>query len=300
MPCFNPISAYRTRAGDVVFTELKRHGDIVQNLKIACGQCHGCRLERSRQWAVRCVHEAQLHRRNCFITLTYDEEHIPHRSNLNHEDFQKFMKRLRKHNGPNKVRFYMGAEYGTLNNRPHFHACLFGTDFNDKKIHTRNHENKPIYTSETLQKLWPYGYSSIAELNFHTAAYIARYCMQKVTGQAAEEHYKRTDPNTGEIYHLTPEYNKMSLKPGIGAAWLDKYENDVYNYDHVIINGMEASPPKYYDKLLKRKNADRLAEIKEQREVTDPKQWLDNTPERLKVKEVVSKARTKSLLRGKI
>lgn len=298
MTCYNPITAYKTESGCVVFSELKRHGNITTQLRLPCGQCIGCRLERSRQWAMRCVHEAQMHDNNSFITLTYDDNNLPYRNNLNHADFQKFMKRLRKHTGPTRVRFYMGAEYGSLNERPHFHACLFGWDWADKTYFKRSPSGEKIYTSATLQQLWPYGYSSTANVTFQSAAYIARYCIQKVTGQAAELHYKRFDEN-GE-YQLTPEYNKMSLKPGIGATWLDKYKHDVYNHDHVIINGMECSPPKYYDKILKRNDRDRLDELKEQREESGQKHHQDQSPERLYAREQVTLARTKSLLRGKI
>ena len=122
--------------------------------------------------------------------------------------------------------------------------------------------------------------------------------MQKVTGKAAEEHYKRRDEE-GE-YQLTPEFNRMSLKPGIGAKWLDKYENDVYINDHVIVNGISCTPPKYYDKLLKRRNPERLEELKNERELDGLKYRHDNTEDRLRVKEIVAKAKTKALLRNKL
>lgn len=281
-----------------MFSELKRHGSITKTIELACGQCHGCRLERSRQWATRCIHESQMHAQNCFITLTYDDDHLPQRGQLNYSDFQKFMKRLRKKTHPIKVRFYLGAEYGEQNERPHFHACLFNHDWHDKEFLTKSPTGAKIYTSKTLQELWPNGYSSTAELTFQSAAYVARYCMQKVTGKAAEEHYKRQDEN-GE-YQLTPEFNKMSLKPGIGAGWLDKYEADVYSHDHVIVNGVACTPPKYYDKLLKRRNPERIEELKNERELNGLKHRSDNTEDRLRIKEIVAKAKTKALLRNKI
>ena len=131
MPCFHPLRAFKTSAGEVVFTEHARY-DIVTQLSLPCGQCSGCRLERSRQWAMRCVHEAAAYDCNAFITLTYDEENLPADGSLNYDHFQLFMKRLRKAIEPNKVRFYMCGEYGEENGRPHFHACLFGYDFPDK------------------------------------------------------------------------------------------------------------------------------------------------------------------------
>ena len=124
--------------------------------------------------------------------------------------------------------------------------------------------------------------------------------MKKVTGPEAEEHYKRIDKDTGETYQLTPEFNKMSLKPGIGATWLEKYKSDVYTYDHVVVNGTPCNPPKYYDKILKRENRDKLEQFKELREERAIRRAKDNTHQRLAEKEEFQKARTKSLLRGKL
>ena len=240
MPCFHPITAYKTRAGEIIFHEAARHGET-QHLNLPCGQCTGCRLERSRQWGVRCMHEAQMHKRNCVGTLTYNEENKPKRSNLNYSDFQNFMKRLRKKAGPTAdIRYYVGGEYGEQHGRPHFHACIFGWDFPDRLYFKITASGAKIYTSSTLQRLWPYGHSSVGDISFESAAYIARYCMAKVTGDAAKEHYKRIDEE-GE-YQLTPEFNRMSLKPAIGLRWLEKYHGDVYNHDHVITNGVETKP----------------------------------------------------------
>lgn len=192
----------------------------------------------------------------------------------------------------------MGAEYGTENKRPHFHACIFGWDFPDRLYFKRSPSGEKLYTSRTLEQLWPYGFSTIGEVTFQSAAYIARYCVAKVTGDAAKIHYRREDEK-GE-YHLTPEYNRMSLKPAIGKTWLEKYKNDVYNHDHVVVNGVPSTPPKYYDKLLKRWDSDKLEELKEEREANALIYQKDNTPARVAAKEQFQKARIKSLLRNKV
>jgi hypothetical protein len=296
MPCYHPLKAYKTTAGEVVFTELKRHGDIIKTLELPCGQCIGCRLERSRKWAMRCVHEASMYKRNCFVTLTYDDEHLPHRGQLTHKDFELFMKRLRKHAGKTLIKFYMGGEYGTLNDRPHYHAAIFNWDWDDKTYFKTTGSKEKIYTSEKLQKLWPWGHSSTGDLTFESAAYIARYCLQKVTGERAEEHYKRYD-YLGE-YQLNPEYNQMSN--GIGADWLKFHEKDVYTNDYVIIRGEKCNVPAYYDKLLKRKNPELMQEFKDAREWKGEQNWENNTPERLRVREIVKIAQTNQLKRGEI
>ncbi len=132
MPCYHPLSAFQCADGSIVFHE-RRWYNTVKTLSLPCGQCIGCRLERSRQWAMRCMHEAQLHENNCFITLTYDNTHLPSDGSLHYKDFQLFIKRLRKKFGNTRIRYYMAGEYGENFGRPHFHACIFGHDFHDKK-----------------------------------------------------------------------------------------------------------------------------------------------------------------------
>jgi hypothetical protein len=133
MPCYFPITAWRSKDGKneagkwpVVFKPTA--GYLDKELKLPCGRCIGCRLERSRQWAVRCVHEASLHEKNCFITLTYSPENLPKDGSLDVSHFQKFMKRFRKRFGPG-IRFFHCGEYGESLSRPHYHACIFGFDF---------------------------------------------------------------------------------------------------------------------------------------------------------------------------
>jgi len=164
MPCFYPIPAWRaqtvhpsTRKRGIVFNPRDGFADMA--LKVPCGQCIGCRLERSRQWAIRCLHESGLHERNCFITLTYDDEHLPEGGTLVKQDWQLFIDRLRKR-FRTKVRYFHCGEYGEQTRRPHYHAILFGHDFDDKTLWKRNHGN-PLYRSKSLERLWPHGYSSI-------------------------------------------------------------------------------------------------------------------------------------------
>lgn len=297
MPCYHPLLAYKTANGEVVFQERSRF-DVVQTLTLPCGQCIGCRLERSRQWAVRCLHEASLHEQNCFITLTYDDSHLPPGGSLTYKHFQDFMKRLRKHFAPAKVRFYMGGEYGEQTVRPHYHAIVFGIDMPDRVYHKKTPSGEKIYTSATLEQLWPYGYSSVGDVTFESAAYVARYIMKKITGFNSKKHYEVIDQDTGEILYRRPEFNKMSLKPGIGANWLKKFRTDVYPWDHVVIRGKECKPPKYYDTLYSRTNPDEWEQLQHSRTIDALANYQDNTPERLAVKQQVAQARLSQLKRG--
>ena len=301
MACFHPISAFQTESGEIVFVE---RGRIKRPLFLPCGQCIGCRLERSRQWAVRCMHEAQLHEYNIFVTLTYDDAHLPTNGSLNYRDFQLFMKRLRKDFAGRNVRFYMCGEYGEDFQRPHFHACLFNCFFTDRKVHAKLSSGSTLYTSSRLSDLWPFGFSSIGDVSFESAAYVARYCMKKVTGPAAKAHYERVDFATGEIVDVVPEFNRMSLKPGIGADWFAKYRKDVYtsladgDKDFVVMNGVKMKPPRYYDNLLKAASDFSSDYIEFLRYKKAAKLSSDNTPERLAVREKCAAAALKSKVRS--
>lgn len=237
------------------------------------------------------MHEAKLYDENCFITLTYDEANLPEDVGLRYTDFQKFMKRLRRRFFSRTIRFYMCGEYGEGFGRPHYHACLFNLDFPDKLYFKRAGETT-LYTSKVLSELWPLGFSLIGAVTFESAAYVARYCMKKVTGKAAEEHYKVVNKETGEIYTRAPEFGHMSLKPGIGGPWIERFMSDVYPKGEVIVNGKQAKPPRYYDKLFERKDSDdsyaRMLYMREKRAVAKA---ADNTEDRLAVKEQVAAAR---------
>lgn len=297
MPCYHPISAYQCTDGSIVFYESKRH-DISRSLQLPCGQCVGCRLERSRQWAIRCMHEAQMHTQNCFITPTYDDAHLPSDRSLHYRDFQLFIKRLRKRYPGRRIRYYMAGEYGENFGRPHWHACIFGLDFDDKKLWKRTAANSVLYRSQDLELLWPFGYSSIGDVTFESAAYVARYIMKKVTGKNAAEHYQEIDPDTGEITNRTPEFTKMSLKPGIGYEWYKQYTSDVYPHDYVVVRGKKVKPPKYYDKKYKIDNPYEFDELLYIREKSAKLNYADNTLERLAVKEQVAKAKLQKLKRN--
>jgi len=293
MACFKPLKAMRSSQGVQILP-----GDAaVWNLSLPCGQCVGCRLARSREWATRIMFESSLWRYNSFITLTYDDAHLPEDGGLHHRDFQLFLKRFRKNHPDLTIRYYMAGEYGENYGRPHFHACIFNYGFNDRSYLKTMPSGSKLYTSRELERLWPYGFSSVGDLTFESAAYVARYVMKKVTGRKAESHYETMNPSTGEIFKRRPDYNKMSLRPGIGAGWFDKFRSDVYPHDYVVVNSAKPKPPRYFDKLLKRVDSAAYEYIKEQRELDNREFNPDNLPTRLAVREIVTEARLSSLTR---
>ncbi len=285
MPCFSPLKGFRAVGGGIVFARSKSMG---LPMTVPCGRCIGCRLERSRQWAVRCMHEASLYDDNCFITLTYANEFLPPGGSLRKRDFQLFMKRLRRRFDDGKIRFYHCGEYGDVSFRPHYHALLFGFDFADKLVWT-DRSGHAVFRSACLEELWPYGHSEIGSVTFESAAYVARYITKKVTGDGAFEHYRVVVEDTGEIVDRTPEYSTMSLRPGIGHEWYVKFKGDVYPSDEVVVRGTACKPPKYYDSLLYKEDSD-VADLVKRRRLFK-RSLADETPDRLAVREVCVRSR---------
>lgn len=295
MTCFYPLDARQLDSGQVVVYGEKDEKAYAERpgraLTLSCGQCYGCRLVRSRDWAIRCMNEAQMHDESCFVTLTYADDKIPPFGDLVYRHFQLFMKSLRFKYRPRPVRFFMCGEYGEKFDRPHFHALLFGVAFGDRTLWKQTSIGHELYRSETLESLWPHGFSSVANLSFETAAYVARYCMKKVTGDNAHDHYTRIDTITGEMREVSPEFAHMSLKPGIGATWFEKFKGDIYPHDFVVVDGQQIKPPRAYDKYLMTLPSyeyDWLQFSRYQRSIAVAE---DNTVERLRVREIVTRAR---------
>lgn len=295
MACYRPLQGFRTPGG-VVFSELSRH-DILGRIEIPCGQCIGCRMRRASDWELRVMHESTLHRENCFVTLTYGRDCLPPNASLDHRDFQLFMKRVRKHFRGN-VRFYMCGEYGPLNQRPHYHACLFGVDFRADRIPAgRSASGAEFFDSPLLSRLWGHGRVSVQDLTKETASYCARYIMKKVLGHDSEKAYESVTED-GEVIARRPEYAAMSLRPGIGAGWFQRYRRDVFPNDFVIAGGVERRPPRYYDKLLKRSAPELVDEIEFARVKRGIAAFADNTDERRRVREIVHEAKVRNLKRN--
>lgn len=312
MPCLFPIPGFKSRTlnksgkRSVVFNVSEGYKD--QPIDVPCGQCRWCRLERSRQWAVRCMHETQMHENNCFITLTYAPENLPENGTLVKKHYQDFMKRLReKFASPDRndfglqfdnIRYYMCGEYGDENDRPHYHAILFNFCFPDL-YPWKMYRGNQYYRSPSLEALWPYGHSAVGEANFETAAYVARYILKKRLGPSASDHYSRLHPTSpGEIIELLPEYTDMSRRGGIGKAWLEKYSSDVYPHDMVIVREKKCRPPKYYDRLFEKEDSQMMRKIKNKRVEVAKNLKKEEAPWRALVKEKCLELKTEKLVRS--
>lgn len=290
MPCYGPLTAYYSKEVNptgkrsLIFDRKASHSGVA--IRVPCGQCIGCRLERSRQWAMRCMHEKRLHERSSFLTLTYGDEFLPPDGGLSVRDLQLFMKRLRKRKGEG-VRFYACGEYGETTARPHYHVLLLNVDFDDRLHYSTAKRGERLYVSRELDDLWPQGLSVIGDVSFDSCAYVARYIMKKITGKGADAHYTVVD-RFGVVHSLQPEFTVMSRRPGIGSGWFDNFGKHAYQFDSVVVNGREVRPPKFYDSRYELCDADHLALIKRKRRSKIVR--ADNTSRRRRVREVVALA----------
>uniref|UniRef100_A0AAU8B1L6 Replication initiator protein n=1 Tax=Dulem virus 128 TaxID=3145605 RepID=A0AAU8B1L6_9VIRU len=297
MPCYFPLVGVDTGAINLEtgkkIIAIHPHGTQVDESQcldvfpIPCGHCIGCRLDRSRLWADRCMLELMYHERACFITLTYDDFHIPRRFygssadgtakpcfTLLKRDFQLFIKRLRKANPSLSIRYFACGEYGPSTFRPHYHAILFGIDFDDREELPRaSSSGMKLYTSEKLNKAWSFpprnergesyspnssvaGIATVQDVTWETCAYTARYVQKKLYGNEARFYEK---------HNLVPPFSLMSRRPGIGRRYLDDHP-EVFDYSHIHIatcdGGRSINIPKYYLKILETTDAEKADALK--------------------------------------
>lgn len=291
MACYKPLDAWQRRGGGITWRKAESNGN---RQTVRCGKCIGCRLDHSKEWAIRCMHEAQMHEHNQFVTLTYNPEHLPQFGTLRKDHFQDFMKRLRKRR-EEKLRYFHCGEYGETYDRPHYHALIFGLDLPDRVPFQKINGNL-YFRSPELEEVWGKGYVTVGAVTFESAAYVARYIMKKQSGEHAGKKYSvdGIDYSTGEIMK-TPEYATMSLKPGIGESWYERYgHSDCHAHDFVVQDGKRVRVPRYYDKLLERRDPERLQKIKDLRRQNRD---TDTSPERLEVRETVKRAQVGALIR---
>lgn len=279
MPCYHPLKAWPvgfTDAGKVkykvtAYNVIDVDAKIGDPIEVPCGKCIGCRLMYSRQWADRCMAESLYHEYNYFLTLTYDDDHVPISyygdpetgealcaQSLRARDLQLWLKRFRKENGEG-IRFYACGEYGGKTFRPHYHVLLFGHEFKDL-CPFRYERGNWYYTSPSLMKSWNLGHSLIGEFSWEAAAYTARYVMKKALGLSAAEYAQ---------FNIEPEFVRMSRKPGIGKQFYEDHKDELYTFGEVNVQtlkgGRTIRASSYFDRLYDLENHDHLMEIKTRR-----------------------------------
>lgn len=348
MACFHPLSAYQgpivNESGKMPLIFLKGDVDMNQSvpdghrlLKVPCGQCIGCRMDYSRQWAIRCVLEAQQWEHNWFVTLTYSDEFVPlnthcvcdpdtgevmdekYTMTLVPDDLKNYIKRLRKYFKQqydfDGIRFYACGEYGPKNMRPHFHLILFNCPLpeGDLKLHHTSN-GYCYYESKILQKAWqkrmdidgqsvrvPMGFVQVCDFSYESASYVARYMLKK---------HKGFDADFYEKAGIAPEFTRCSRRPGIAYKYFEEHKDQIYDFDQINLPGakgkvIKAHPPAYFDRLFDVDNPEELSIIKDKRKdraVRSMQEQLAKTDlseqEYLAVKEANFRERIKKLKRS--
>lgn len=237
MPCTDPRTVGFLADGKTISWSPKNYSKEFASFQLPCGQCLECRLSYAREWAVRCIHEAQMHEKNSFITLTYSDEKLTS-PKLMYSDFQKFMKKLRKlQNDP--IGVFVTGEYGDKTKRPHWHAILFNYFPSDAKLLRKTDRGDTVHSSETLTKIWGNGICEIGSVTIDSAGYCARYAAKKLI-------------HGPDGQHEFEPISKKSSKHAIGKKWLEKYWPDVFLHGHLILpDGAKAPIPRYYEKWFK-------------------------------------------------
>lgn len=302
MGCYSPLRVWRgdllpSGKRSIVFKRPSSSAAAFP-FELPCGKCIGCRLEYSRQWALRCMDEASLYEKNCFVTLTYAPDKLPIGGSLEKREFQLFMKRLRKRYGDG-IRFYAAGEYGETNGRPHYHVCLFNFRPDDLIHYSTNGRGDKLYISPSMDEVWAKGIVVIGDVTFESAAYVARYVMKKYKGNKSDDHY--VNHETGEIlpseFVLMSRGSKKLGTGGIGKGWFNKFRSDCFPSDFRIHDGVKMLPPKFYEKIYSVENPEEYDKIKSLRKKRSLLVKDVNDSFRLAVKEEVHRRRISSLKR---
>ncbi|QXP08278.1 MAG: replication initiator protein [Arizlama microvirus] len=277
MRCTSPQTVGFLQDGKTLTWSPKHYSKEYAVFQIPCRKCLACRIEYSRETAVRCVHEAQMYENNIFLTLTYSDQNLVSKK-LQYKDIQKFIKDLRHHIFQQKlnqmfpklvqseqrklwksltkqtrdniyetIRISVMAvgEYGESTKRPHWHLLIFNYRPMDATYHRNNEVGDKIYKSETIDKIWGKNDpqqkpNEIGEVNFKSAGYVARYSAKKlVHGKDGEHEYE--------------PISRRSSKNAIGKKWIEKYYKDVFALGSIVLpGGQMCGVPKYYERWLKK------------------------------------------------
>lgn len=233
-------------------------GDITAHYLIPCGHCLGCRQQQANEWTNRLLMESKYHDSMYFVTLTYDNDHLPANYEVDEEtgelkggftlskrDCQLFMKRLRKAFPADRIRYYLAGEYGPTTGRPHYHAILFGLHVNDLEPSGMSETGNPYYISKQFGEIWSKGFTSIEPANDFTIRYVTGYITKKL-GEHPNEEFEKNG--------ITPPFALSSRRPGLGLRYLEDHLEKVESDDHITLATCNGSVsfdlPRYFRKKL--------------------------------------------------
>lgn len=205
------------------FKPLPINGEMVP-----CGKCAACLTNKRKEWTFRLNQELLVSSSSFFITLTYDDEHIPVTEDglptFSKRDIQLFIKRLRK-NTNRKISYYIVSEYGEKTYRPHYHGFIFNLNANQQEA------------TDLILKSWKNGHVKIGTTQSASIAYVTKYII-----------------NRNNIKGLSKPFALISKRPAIGSSYLELYgESHLIDKEKFFVrqNGFKQAIPRYYrDKLF--------------------------------------------------
>lgn len=247
MKCLHPVT--------IKFSKPIEHFKVKNNeteedtiIKVQCGKCASCLKKRTTEWTLRINQEIETSFESIpyFCTFTYDEPYTD--GNLHNEDFQKYIKRLRKKTGK-KIKYWASGEYGDIGGRPHFHAIIIGLNQDDK---------------EAIDECWGMGFTDVKGATPGRIKYVINYM-------------KKTIPE-----ELPKELNKPKplISKKIGFEWWEKNRDQII-FEGVIktARGTKHSIPRYY---LKKENEETLEFLNEKIMKNLEKENPELTPKEIK------------------
>lgn len=260
--CTRPMKGWAKTGGGFTFNV--NNGWKDRPLTIPCNKCIECKGVQRFGKAIRVVHTLEMEpgHRGCFITLTYDDEHLPKSQLLELEKLQLFMKKLR-HKTQNRLQYLAAGEYGGKTGRPHYHICLVGYEPDDViKRETREYEDP--HFDPVIEDTWRLGRTHVGTLTASSAMYTAKYVQKDAESSDVSVYGSPSRCRERE----TPEFACHSIRPGLGRTFFEKYWRDIYedDFDSVIFNGVRVKPPRYYDKLLSEQNPQLWKRIRKKRQ----------------------------------
>lgn len=229
------------------------------------------------------------------LNITYDNANLPEDYSVHKREMQLFIKSLRERIYPAQIRFFAVGEYGEQTLRPHYHALIFNFRPPDLIQYKITKSNNIVYKSSFIDSIWQKGETLIGSVTPQSANYVAQYSMKKQNGDNHQTaaYYNRQHPINGLWHQVEPEFMLCSRRPGIGSTWFDKFKSDCFPSDFLTgPDGNILPVPPYYSRKLDREDrvTKRILGARKKKQVADRH---NQTPERLRVREEVLKARIK-------
>jgi len=261
--CTRELTAYQNPSGGRPIFGWEGTRDGLPEIKLPCGKCPECQKDYYTQWAVRGSRELARWPSSVFITLTYSPEHLPPDNSLDKKAIQDFIKRVKRHfrsTKENPIRQTYCGEYGELTGRPHYHAILYNCDFADKKKHYVSPQGHQVFTSDLLNRLWPFGHAEFGFALPGSIAYIYKYILKKKSRKEKEQ--PLIIERDGITYEVAHEFVESSRNPGIGAALRG---SDSLKKGFLANDGVKQKIPKYYMEDLKKSDPRLYEAIKDKK-----------------------------------